>query len=43
MKKVLLVAALVLGTIALQAQVYLTDVLKPAEEHYDFQSGYEKL
>ena len=33
MKKVLLVAALVLGTIALQAQVYLTDVLKPAEEH----------
>lgn len=33
MKKVLLVAALVLGTIALQAQVYLTDVLKPSEEH----------
>ena len=33
MKKVLLIAALVLGTIVLQAQVYLTDVLKPAEEH----------
>ena len=33
MKKVLLVVALLMGTIALQAQVYLTDVLKPAEEH----------